>query len=56
MIWIRRTLEFRLMTGIAVRVSQLIVVIRVAVLTLSSSVLPRQRKLRRIVIKRSRPP
>jgi hypothetical protein len=55
-IWIRRTLVICLMTWIAIRVGQLIVVVCVAVLTLYSDMLPCQRKLRCIMVKRRRLP
>jgi hypothetical protein len=56
MIWINRLLIVRLMTGITVCEDELIVVVRVTFLALNGNMFPRQRKLRRCMVKRSRFP
>lgn len=56
MIRIRRSLVLYLVAWIAIRIGQLVVVVRMTILALGGSVLPRQRKLRRIVVKRGRLP
>jgi hypothetical protein len=55
-IWICRSLVLHLVTWKAVRVDQLKVVVRMAVLALDCDVPPRQCELRCIMVKRSGPP
>ena len=56
MIRIGRLLEIRLMAGVAICIDQLVVVVDVALHTLSGDVCPGQRKLRCVMIKRRGPP